>query len=40
MMAHESAIGPVFGEKMFLVILAVVCGRDAVVVIYNMNVFF
>ena len=32
---------PVFGEKMFLVFLAVVCGRDAVVVIcryHNMNV--
>ena len=40
---YEAADKPLFGEKMFLVILAVVCVRDAVVVIChyrNMNVFF
>ena len=31
---------PVFGEKMFLVILAVVCGRDVICHYHNMNVFF
>ena len=31
-MSHNY-LRPVFGEKMFLVILAAVCGRDAVVII-------